>query len=93
MAERHHKSTERPARGQRAVVDALLIGRKDVWGVVGRLEEDDSDLFTDGGDPRAAAPLRLCRAVLDDAVVLGDADPEQDLLLSELMLWECCDEV
>ncbi len=93
MAERHHKSTERRARSQLAVVDALLIGKQDVWSVVGRLEEDDSDLFTDGGDPQSTVPLRLCRAVLDGAVVLGDADPEQDLLLSELLLWECCDEV
>ena len=47
-----------------------------VWVVVGGSREDD--LFGPGAD------LRLCRAILDDGVVvLGHAEPESDPLFSD----------
>ena len=50
--------------------------------------------FTDGGDPERTAPLLLCRSVgPDGSVVIGTAEPGNDLMLSELLLWECPDEV
>lgn len=83
---------QRPDR--RCVVDVLLVGGHESWSVIARPGDDHSDLFTDGGDPERTAPLRLCRSVgPDGVVVIGTAEPGHDLMLSELLLWDCADEV
>ena len=84
---------EERANGRR-VVDVLLVGGHEAWSVIARPGDDHSDLFTDGGDPERTAPMLLCRSVGDDgAIVIGAAEPGQDLMLSELLLWDCPDEV
>lgn len=87
---------ERPAslRPRRTVVDGLLVGGKEMWSVVARADGNDADLFANDDVERVGAPFRFCRAVLaDGSLVIGRAHPNQDLWLSELMLWECSDEV
>ena len=83
-----------PGAERRRVVDVLLVGGKESWGVIARPGDDHSDLFTDGGDPERTVPLLLCRSVgADGVVVIGSAEPGNDLMLSELLLWDCPDEV
>jgi len=83
-----------PRAERRRVVDVLLVGGQESWSVIARPGDDHSDLFTDGGDPDRTAPLLLCRSVgPDGVVVIGSAEPGHDLMLSELMLWDCPDEV
>ena len=72
---------------ERRLVDVLLIGPKESWSVVARRGDDASDLLTDGGDPERSAPLRVCRRVANGCVLLGDAQPGNDLLLSEWLTW------
>lgn len=84
----------RPRVDRRRVVDVLLVGGEESWSVIARPGDDHSDLFTDGGDPERTAPLLLCRSIgSDGVVVIGSAEPGQDLMLSELLLWDCPDEV
>jgi hypothetical protein len=84
----------RPSVERRRVVDVLLVGGQESWSVIARPGDDHSDLFTDGGDPEQTAPLLMCRAVLPDgSVVIGATEPGYDLMLSELLLWDCHDEV
>ena len=84
----------RPRADRRRVVDVLLVGGHESWSVIARPGDDHSDLFTDGGDPERTAPLLLCRAVgPDGVVVIGAAEPGHDLMLSDLLLWDCPDEV
>ena len=84
----------RQRAGGRRVVDVLLVGGHESWSVIARPGDDHSDLFTDGGDPERTVPLVLCRSVgPDGVVVIGSAEPGNDLMLSELLLWECPDEV
>jgi hypothetical protein len=84
----------RPRAERRRVVDVLLVGGTESWSVLARPGDDHSDLFTDGGDPERTAPLLMCRRVGPDGiVVIGSAEPGTDLMLSELLLWECPDEV
>ncbi len=88
--------TNRPRQRaeRRRVVDVLLVGGQESWSVLARPGDDHSDLFTDGGDPERTVPLLLCRAVgPDGVVVIGVAEPGYDLMLSELLLWDCPDEV
>jgi hypothetical protein len=76
------------------VVDVLLVGSRDAWTVIARPGDDHSDLFTDGGDPQRTAPMVLCRSVgKDGELIIGAAEPGQDVMLSELLLWDCPDEV
>ncbi len=76
------------------MVDVLLVGGVESWSVIARPGDDHSDLFTDGGDPELTAPLLLCRSVGEDGkVVIGAAEPGNDLMLSELLLWDTPDEV
>lgn len=85
------KERERLRRG---VVDGLLVGGQEMWSVVARPDGNDADLFSNVDADRVGAPFRFCRAVLPDgSLVIGKAHPNQDLWLSELMVWECCDEV
>ena len=80
--------------GRPRVVDVLLVGNRDAWSVIARPGDDHTDLFTDGGDPQRTAPMLLCRSVGEDGVlVIGAAEPGQDVMLSELLLWDCPDEV
>ncbi len=84
----------RQRAGGRRVVDVLLVGGFESWSVIARPGDDHSDLFTDGGDPERTVPLLLCRSVgHDGVVVIGSAEPGNDLLLSELLLWDTADEV
>ena len=70
------------------------MGRKELWSVMARANGDDADLFSAADTGRVGAPFRFCRAVLPDgSLVIGKAHPDQDLWLSELMVWECCDEI
>jgi len=76
------------------VVDVLLVGGDEAWSVVARPGDDHSDLFSDGGDPDRTAPMLMCRSVGPDGmVVIGATEPGHDLMLSELLLWSCPDEV
>jgi hypothetical protein len=78
----------------RRVVDVLLVGGQESWSVMARPGDDHSDLFSDGGDPERTVPLLLCRSVgVDGVVVIGSAEPGYDLMLSELLLWDCPDEI
>ena len=78
------------SENQRRLVDVLLVGQNESWSVVARRGDDASDLFTDGGDPERSAPLRVCRGIADDGrLLLGDAQPGNDLLLSEWLTWSC----
>ena len=82
------KRVERPR-----VVDVLLVGNRDAWTVIARPGDDHSDLFTDGGDPHRTVPMLLCRSVgKDGELIIGAAEPGQDVMLSELLLWDCPDE-
>ena len=83
---------KRPQRPR--VVDVLLVGNRDAWTVIARPGDDHSDLFTDGGDPLRTAPMLLCRSIgKDGRLVIGAAEPGHDVMLSELLLWDCPDEV
>lgn len=81
-------------RDRPRVVDVLLVGGREAWSVIARPGDDHSDLFTDGGDPERTAPMLLCRSVgANGELVIGATDPGHDLMLSELLLWDCPDEV
>jgi hypothetical protein len=68
-------------------VDGLVVGRHDVWVVVGDDEDEDVvSLLLAEESAGSPVPLRLCRAVRPDGtVVLGPCDPRQDRLLSRLL--------
>lgn len=76
-------------------MDDLQRENDPVWVVVTR---DDADLDVDRppfseDDCESLAPMRVCRAVLGDgSVVIGTADPEQDEVMSELLLVDHCGE-
>ena len=79
-----------PARGRRrarrGAVDGLIVGGREVWVVVAASKDDIAGLLRDERRAPEEPPLRLCRAVLDDGVlVLGTADPCRDPLVSDLM--------
>ena len=59
--------------------------RDDFWVLIA--DEDDETLgMLLGSCGEAETPLMYCRAILDDDILLiGQADPGQDNLLSELM--------
>lgn len=67
-------------------VDGLVVGGREVWVVVARAGEEIEDLLWAQDDPAQRASLRICRAVLEGGIlVVGNASPERDPLLSELM--------
>lgn len=68
----------------RGVVDALLMNDRDLWVVVARHGEQIEE-WLHGMDGEEVAPLRVCRTLLANGeIVIGKADPDRDLLLSEL---------
>lgn len=72
-----------------AAVDGLLAGRSEVWVMVARPGEDPAGLLWSDDDQGGEAGTRVCRAVLEDGVlVMGDADPDEDPLLSDLLRGE-----
>lgn len=78
-----------PERRRHSAVDALMAGRNEVWVMVARPGEDPTDLLWSGNAYADNLVPRVCRAVLDGGVlVLADADPEDDPLLSELLRGE-----
>jgi hypothetical protein len=72
-------------RSRRKKTDDPAHDREDFWVLIA--DEDDETLGMLLGDcGEDATPLMYCRAVLDDDVlVIGEADPGRDHLLSELM--------
>jgi len=67
-------------------LDGYVTDRNDFWVLVGREDEDTVGMMLGESLAVGEPPLRICRAILDDDVLLiGDSDPEQDCLLSELL--------
>lgn len=83
----HHSAGEHPARPRHRGLDGLVVGGGEVWLMVARDEEELCDLLWAGADDdEGFRGLRLCREVLPDGtVVLDQADPGRDPLLSELL--------
>ncbi|MHC4822085.1 MAG: hypothetical protein ACYTDX_10250 [Planctomycetota bacterium] len=76
--------TEKPASPR--TVDGLLVASQEVWAVVARPGEDTLGLLRGDAEEGFAEPLRICRAVLPDGMLLiGEADPDQDQFLSDLL--------
>jgi hypothetical protein len=82
--ERSRERRSEPSRPR--AVDAVVVGGNEVWVLVARPGEDPADLlWSCDGDDR----LRICKAVLEGGVlVMGDADPDRDPLLSEILRGE-----
>jgi len=78
------------ARSIRQAVDGLLVNRAEVWVVVARRDDDPFELLLGAGG-ESDPPLKVCRGVIDgDTLVIGDADPDQDHFLSDLMETDTC---
>jgi hypothetical protein len=74
-------------------VDDLETGNPSVWVVVTRGTDGADRPYLREQDCESLAPLRVCRAVRDDGTLLiGDADPEHDAMMSELLLVDDCGE-
>jgi len=85
--ERTHPRT-RPARSTaaRLVWDGYVRGHPDCWVVVARDERELAEWFRSEGLALDAAPLRICRAILDDDVlILEDSDLEDGELFADLI--------
>jgi hypothetical protein len=77
---------ERPSRTRPYPLDALVVGGNEVYVVVALPGDDVGALLRDGPDTPERVPLRVCRGILDEGiVVLGPTDPEHDPLLSDLV--------
>lgn len=82
---------DEPASRRRCAVDGLVVSHEDVWVLMGRQDDDPVDILLGEHGTMADAPLRICRAVLSDGrLVIGEADDEQDQLLSDLLRREDC---
>lgn len=76
-----------PARssGARLVWDGYVRGHPDCWVVVARDEWELADWFRSEEVALEAAPLRICRAILDDDVlILEDSDLDDGDLFADL---------
>jgi len=82
--DRRKAAIESHGSSVRGVVDALVVNDRDLWVVVARHgERIDEWLHGAGGEE--VAPLRVCRTFLGNGrIVLDEADPEHDRLLSEI---------
>jgi len=67
----------------RSIVDGLVTGGTDLWLVVAREGEQIEEWFH-GETGIEVAPLRVCRWLGRDGLVLDDPDPQRDRLLSEI---------
>ena len=68
----------------RGVVDALVMNERDLWVVVAR-QGESIDEWLHGSGGKEVAPLRVCRTLLENGeIVLDNADPDRDQLLSDL---------
>lgn len=77
--------------GRRCAVDGLVVNHEDVWVLLGREDGDPIDTLLGEQGEMSDAPLRICRAVLGDGhLVIGEADPDQDELLTDLLRREDC---
>ncbi len=71
---------------KRRVVDGLVLDRQEVWVLLGSLDEDPVEWLLGDLEIDSDVPFRICRAVLDDGMLLiDDADPDHDQLLSQLL--------
>lgn len=71
--------TERTAKNR--PLDGLLVDERDVWVVIGDHDEVLSLLLED----EHADPLTLCRGIVgDDLLLIGEADPLRDRLISNI---------
>ena len=78
------------ARSIRQAVDGLLVNRAEVWVLVARQDDDPFDLLLGAGG-ESDAPLKVCRGVVDGgSLMIGDADPDQDHFLSDLLHTDSC---
>ena len=69
---------------ERGVVDALVMNDRDLWLVVARHGEQVEE-WMHGTGGEEVAPLRVCRKLLANGeIVIGESDPDRDLLLSEM---------
>ena len=69
---------------ERGVVDALVMNDRDLWLVVARHGEQIEE-WMHGTGGEEVAPLRVCRKLMANGeIVIGEADPDRDLLLSEM---------
>ena len=85
------ESEGRSPRTRRVALDGLVVNRREVWVLVGREDDDPVDLLLGIDGESSGCPLRVCREVLDDGrLLIGDPDPDQDQLLSELLRREDC---
>ncbi len=66
------RQLDRPIRltPARRVWDGIVKGAPDCWVVVAREEQDLADWFESEELAIGAAPLRICRAILDDDVLV-----------------------
>lgn len=80
------RSSQRARRTRPSAVDGLIIGGREVWVLVAGPGDDVASWLRPAPDSERGSGLRVCRGVLEDGtVVLGDADPERDPLLSDLI--------
>lgn len=76
---------------RRCAVDRLIVSHEDVWVLIGRQDDDPVEQLLGEHGVMSEAPLRICRAVLGNGgLIIGEADPEQDRLLSDLLRKEDC---
>ena len=63
----------------------LILGDEDVWVLVARQAEDVAGLLREGLDENGDAALWICRAVLEEGVVVIRAGEQVDPLPSDLV--------
>ena len=73
-------------RPRRQAVDGLVVNSQEVWVLVAAEGEDAVGLLLGEDHDPSEPPLRLCRGILDDgSILIGEADLQQDQLLSDML--------